>query len=451
MLLLFACNAMEPVDSSVAVDSSEPVDSVPSIDSGEPAAPEGALVFSGDPPVNVVVVTLDTSRYDYYGYFTGDAEHSPFLTARMNEGVVLANHRSCSNATPDSIPCLMLGGPGLEQGYVARVEGTSWRKVDEELELAPEIFSAAGYQTMLASAHAGTSPGFGTAQGFTDVYFEDNTIAELMVGEALAMSTELVEPFFLNVHLLDTHAPYNPPADYLDALDDLDELPYDLSRSTGTSALAAEWSGLSEEEQALALAHIDVRYRAAVRYLDDQVGRLVVGLEEQGLMDRTLLLVWSDHGEELLEREELGHGSTMYDAAQRALAFFWAPGLEHVHWTGPTQHGDLMPTVMQAVGLEPAATSSGQLVGTRSEQDPLYAYKYLEHQSTLMVVKGDHKLHYGWGGTAMLFDVASDPNEDMDLLASEPELASELWDLLEPRVRAIEAMYPDPPAGDPGL
>lgn len=115
------------------------------------------------------------------------------------------------------------------------------------------------------------------------------------------------EPFFLWLHYMDPHNPYNPPSDYQPVVDEKEA--YRLEVLRGTSA---------HEEGNIRWREVDRKmfkdlYDGEVRYIDKEVSRLITKIEDLGYGDNTLIVVTADHGEEFWEHGGLGHGRTMYD------------------------------------------------------------------------------------------------------------------------------------------
>lgn len=103
------------------------------------------------------------------------------------------------------------------------------------------------------------------------------------------------------------------------------------------------------------------RYKNAVHYIDSQIGRIVAAFEEKGLMDRTVLLVTGDHGDEFYENGYFGHTSSFGDYQVRTVFVLHVPGEGPREVGRLTSHMDFVPTVMELIGAvtPPAAYSQG--------------------------------------------------------------------------------------------
>ncbi len=134
-------------------------------------------------------------------------------------------------------------------------------------------------------------------------------------------------PFFVWVHLFDPHMPYDPPA---------------------ASREVLQAGGMASENERRIAA-----YDAEVHFADRQVGLLLERLEAARLLDNTITIVTSDHGEGLMNHDEMFHGRTLFEEAMRVpLVFRWPRGLEAGRRVeGPTLLADLTPTVLELAGI----------------------------------------------------------------------------------------------------
>ena len=107
-------------------------------------------------------------------------------------------------------------------------------------------------------------------------------------------------PFFAFVNYMDAHAPYVPPDSLYDRFG-----PRRTWRARGDLMFKDDWTEAELEAERAA-------YDATIAYLDEQVARLLAGLAERGRLDHTLVIVASDHGEQLGEHGLVDHGNSLY-------------------------------------------------------------------------------------------------------------------------------------------
>ncbi len=127
-------------------------------------------------------------------------------------------------------------------------------------------------------------------------------------------------PFFAFLNLYDAHAPYLPPEPYASRFGDVAQLgDYQREYAKGGSHHRDEFT-----PQQLASAH--AAYDACIAALDADIGRFVAALRERGVLDRTVLVITSDHGEAFGEHAGVGHGKELYDESVRVPLLIRLPG-----------------------------------------------------------------------------------------------------------------------------
>jgi arylsulfatase A-like enzyme len=178
------------------------------------------------------------------------------------------------------------------------------------------------------------------------------------------------------------------------------------------------------------------------------MGRLLAGLEERGLMEKTVVLVASDHGEELWEHQEqerargyepvADHGHSLYRELVRVPGLLWVPGGSPAVVEEPAELADFAPTLLALLGVEPPPYPgrdllSGPVAGALEEGPPWVGGFLLYGPERAAVRRGPWKLvvPVGGGGGSELYDLEGDPGEHRDLAAERPERAAELRGLLQ--------------------
>lgn len=204
---------------------------------------------------------------------------------------------------------------------------------------------------------------------------------------------------------------------------------------------------LDEEE-------IRQRYALEVEFTDRELGRLLAGLEAQGLMDNTLVVLTSDHGEGLGDHDLVGHVSQLYDSLLHVpLIVSWPgelpQGLVIDDFVGLT---DIFPTVAELVGADPPGRASGVSLVPLLHGDPapprsFYSATFRPQSSLDMqgVLAGDLKYIHAWSDTRdreELYHMIRDPHELEDLAATQPEDLARLQVLLEGRLAEVAESKP---------
>ena len=242
------------------------------------------------------------------------------------------------------------------------------------------------------------------------------------------------EPFFLQVGFPGPHPPYDPTERYLTPYLDRD-LPepirdYDLdTQPTPMRELrehhqehdhdaVVHLADPSAEQLRLQRAH----YYANCTMIDDQVGKIIAALERRGVLDDTIIIFSSDHGDCLNDH---GHSQkwTMYEQSVRVPMIIAGPGVtKDKRDDGLVALFDLGPTILEAAGVAPpdwmeARSLWPNLEGQATQRDQVFAEHsddkiLVQTEYMTMIRKGDWKLvHFVDFDEGQLFDLASDPGE----------------------------------------
>lgn len=297
-------------------------------------------------PRNVVLLVLDTVRADALEPYGAPSGASPAIASLAASGAARSDVFATACWTLPSHASLFTGrlprALGLGQAPGGSPAGARPVLESERERLLPEVLRRAGWDTRACSANVWVSETAGFSTGF-DVFEEVDTgrrqeelerddrrgrlawareglraraddgarAAEAVLGRWLAEPRE--RPFFWFVNLVEAHSPYLPPKPY----DDLG--PIERIRAAGEARrylnLSAVWraclTGTLPPEDALErMRHL---YARSVRLADDWVERLLSRLDSHGLLDDTLVLVTSDHGENFGEDGLMAHAFSLDD------------------------------------------------------------------------------------------------------------------------------------------
>ncbi len=253
---------------------------------------------------------------------------------------------------------------------------------------------------------------------------------------------EMEDPLFLQIGFPGPHPPFDPIEHYADSYleRDLNIMPVTEAEMDGQPETLKSLRARIEERKADSidfdpLASDEQRQRQRAYYLanvtmiDEQVGRILAALEQRGMLDNSVVIFTSDHGD-CLGDHGLVEKWNMYDSSVRVPLVVWAPeryqGNRVVE--ALTQWFDIGPTVLELAGAKQAypmeaksllpfmegdgETDQRQYVFSEHAPDPM-----LQDIGYLYMVRGErYKLvDYRGKGEGQLFDLESDPNEQVDL------------------------------------
>jgi arylsulfatase A-like enzyme len=310
------------------------------------------------PRPNVLFVLVDTLRADHLSCYGYERETSPRVDALAREGWLFENHLAHAGQTVPSTISMLVSKYPAEHGFVHLGDGHFARNppyFDDELVFLAEVFERAGYRTGGFVGNPFLKRKTNFAQGF-ERFMHSRGRGSEHVSAALDWlldgDDEPDQPYFVYLHLMDVHSPYRPPAEYARLF-------------TGPSDGRLLYrNGPAPEMRPADLAVTTAAYDAGIRYVDDLIAGLLERLEEAGLLDDTIVVFTSDHGDEFLEHGGLGHGTSVYGELVRVPLILHAPGrlgapqrVAHM-----TQHVDLAPSLLELVGIAAPAGFRGRSV-----------------------------------------------------------------------------------------
>lgn len=392
----------------------------------------------GDRP-NVILVSIDTLRPDHLGVYGYPRGTSPHIDALARESMVFDQAIAHAPSTLSSHASILTSL--LPQHHGASVGGMT-ALAPEVLTLA-EVLKEHGYATASFNGGVQLDAAYGIAQGF-DVYEsvrikgtgpdalqapEDRLIS--MVGRALEWIESVRErPFFLFLHSYEVHHPYTPQDEFWkptqEAYDGV--VPRDVSVGFLVSAINGEVTLREEDRQRIVDA-----YDAEIRSADAAVGELIEQLRRASLLEDTVVIVTSDHGEEFGERGWMGwHSHTLYDELLRVPLLIRLPRAEGggQRIAEQVRGIDVAPTVLSVLGIDvPPAFAGRSLLPWRDRADVDAAVSQQDTGPKRDVVSlrtEEWKLYEG-----RLYHLANDPGERRSVRSAQREVGEQLEGALE--------------------
>jgi len=211
-----------------------------------------------------------------------------------------------------------------------------------------------GYHTYAAVTNWNICPVFNFHQGFEKYLPLGKNDPTSVTDAALKLVSEgLANPFFLWIHYLDPHKPYNPPENYVKMFKGDPQYYRDLNPTNYIKKRKDQgpWGSTpTAKEVADALACYDGEIRAQ----DEQFKRLFCFLRDEGYLNNSLVIFTSDHGEFFGHHGYyFDHGPSPYRELQVPL-FWYCPGLiPPKHSDHPVELVDVVPTMLSLVGIKP--------------------------------------------------------------------------------------------------
>lgn len=357
-------------------------------------------------PRNLLVITLDTIRADRLPPYGFAGVETRLLDRLAAEGAVFEQTFA---AVPLTLPSHATLFTGLYPPRLG-VRDNTGAPLASGFQTLAEVMNERGLATAAFVASGVLAKGRGLEQGF-GVYADGSTApcaggasarrrANEVVDDAVAwLGSQAPSPFFVWIHVYDTHQPYDLPDEYRRRYAD--------------------------------------PYLAAIAFQDAQMLRVIDALESRNQLDRTLVVVVGDHGESLGDHGEQSHGLFVYDEALHVPFVMRGPGIPPGRVSALTRVVDVMPTILEFFGLAapdvdgvslvPLATGTGPDPQLDVYSESLYPERF--GWARLRSLRDD-RYKVIEAPRSELYDLVSDPGEQRNVLHQQPAIGAAMLDRL---------------------
>lgn len=287
---------------------------------------------------NILVLLLDTTRADHLSFYGYDRPTSPVIDAFAKENLVCSYAVTAAPWTPPSVTSILSGlyvsSHGLMPPNGREEAQQASARLESNVDTLQKVLKGRGYTTAAVSPNPWISKDFGFDQNFDSFTFIGRARAEEVTKAGMAELDRLSadgKPFFLYMHYLDPHDPYDPPEAY-------------------RKLFSGPVTGRTYKEKALRNIGL---YDGEIRYLDDWLGKLFSYLKEKGLYDDLTIVLVGDHGEQFYERGNHGHGNQLFNEEVHVpLIIKTGPDSKHKRIDFTVSTIDIYPTVLELLGIE---------------------------------------------------------------------------------------------------
>lgn len=437
----------------------------------QPAIPPPVLAEGAKKP-NIIFLMIDTLRADRVGRYGHSGKLTPTIDALAAEGVWFER---CQSAAPWTLPSIA----SLFTSYYPSVhKATDYKKVEgarkeggdevvsmlnNDFDTLAEALASHGYQTAAVSLNPFILNRFGFGQGFS--FFADGAPESGAVGtdanqaafQWLDKTRETDKPFFLYLHYMDCHGPYDAPAKYVDplmqameanpkktALTDkqrryLPDYPIQhyLRRKPPLGSDPSRYSRLQGYQE-----YWIAGYEAGVHEQDDCLADLIAGLKKRGVWDDAYVILVADHGEAFGEHDYWDHGGGQHQHQLSVPLILRWPGVlpKNRGIAGVARTIDIMPTILDQLRIKFAFGQGASLVPAITTGQVSAANVVYSESAKAAGARQDAILSGNWKlirvqipadgpveqERVQLFDLAIDPGEQADVSSSKPEVVKSL-------------------------
>jgi arylsulfatase A-like enzyme len=400
-------------------------------ETAEPTAP------AAEARPNLLLISVDTLRADALSSYGAARQTTPFLDSLAAEGVRFEHAYATASWTTPSVVSMLTSSYPNRHRMGGRLRGIprAWSTIPETLPNLASRLGELGYRTYGLVANTNLAPERGFDRGFdrflclgtadldeVDQAFEP-WIEEIVGGEG---------PWFVWLHLLDPHGPYNGRQPWIDEYGD-DHERFGFLDGMRSELLSQKAPKLLDVHMEYVRALYDSEVAATADYLKSVFERLP-GSED------AFVLFTADHGEEFLDHGGMQHGRTLYDESTRIPMILRTPDREPagVVAEGAVSLVDVLPTLLAAAGDKPIENAVGEnlltQLGDSASNARIVVAELLRGSVDRAVMDGRYKLiltERKGQTTAELFDLQNDPGEQHNLVTDEAERVARLTAWIE--------------------
>lgn len=397
---------------------------------------------------NIVLITIDALRADHLSCYGYERNTSPNIDNIAGKGFIFQNATAPSSWTAPSVVSLLTSVYPTNHGVI---HGVGYKKnktlhvqevFSNQLFTLTEVLKANGYTTFGVASNLHLSEHFGFGRGF-DYYKCLPFLPAPQVNKTVySWGGEIrnAKKFFLWIHYFDPHHYYNARNPWI----------ADYASSALTKELKLfkkSWIELRQliptfREKPQTLSNLIALYDSEINFVDSSIGELFKTFEFD---DNTLVVITADHGEEFLEKDQLGHGSNLYRETINIPLIVKLPQCsQKAEVNRHVSLVDVMPTILQSINIKsPEQTLGKSLLQTNGllfwlkkklliSDTAQYKFSEMDTIATLKtIITPEWKYIYNCKReTGQLFNIQADPLELNDLVDNRVEESSQLKERL---------------------
>lgn len=374
---------------------------------------------------NLILLVVDALRSDHLPlyasvYGEGHAVRMPHTQVEADKGAVVFLHNQA--ASPSSPP----SHGSIQTGMIPRVHGVDGDR--GSLKPGTPMISTQVVKAGISAGYFGNNPfGMGRleAPGAWTAFHQPGkegksndcqTLVKMMLDFSV-QENQAGKRFFISSLPYETHTPYR----YHEGISEhYYKGPWapPLGKSVNGDVLGALGAGkmtLSDQQW----KQLKGLYRGEAEYWDQCFGQLVSGLEKAGLLDDTVLVLTSDHGEGMFEHKRMGHAFGHYrELGDVPFVVFWPQVFDRVRSVPEiTSHRDIAPTVLDILGVEadPRVQGESVLPMARRAGPSTPRVVSLEYGRSYSLRSRRYKFIADYNGVQEIYDLADDPWETVDI------------------------------------
>lgn len=401
--------------------------------------------------MKIILISLDTLRADRLSSYGYAHPTSPYMDKIASQGVLFENTFAADIPTEVAHTGIFTGKVGLTTGVVSH--GSDLSYLPKSVNWLPELLRRGDFTTAAVDNLYHLKEWFARGyEYYMNAIGKERWIDGRRINDLAKpwLQAHKDEDFFLFLHYWDPHTPYLPPKEYIPQFYGEERDPYDPNNHSMDPAYNHRAYPFFKYHHYDLLGnitdaeYINALYDAEIRYLDDRIRELDEYLEGLGIQEETLLILFGDHGESLTEHEIYWDHCGLYDVTVRVPMIMRFPG--HIsagrRVSGMVQQVDMMPTILEAAGLDVLNDLDGKSLwpSIHGDENGTQLAVYLSEcawQASRGLRTNEFKLIRTVDSGPFqrppleLYDLNMDPKETVNLAESRPDIAAQLQSRLD--------------------
>jgi arylsulfatase A-like enzyme len=396
------------------------------------------------PNCNVILITIDALRPDHLGCYGYERNTSPNIDRLAKEGILFKNAIAQYQQTTQSIASILTGNYPHTHGVIT-LDGIL---PNSSITLA-EVLKDNDYETGAVVSIDTLATFTNLNQGF-DFYDDEIKMTGVLIEKREAdkvtdsainwVKKNMDRSFFLWVHYIDTHGPYRPPYPYNETFigdkyfDWNKSIPLNLdsSKPFGSYGLIPYYvidRNITNPDYYIS------QYDGEIRFVDNEIKRLLLSLEDLGLAQNTIIIITADHGEYLGERNVFfNHGGCPYDIMIKVPLVIRVPKttLKNKIIDAQVRSIDIMPTILDILDIPLNNKIDGASLESLISGKGNFSHYAIgawknEFENFMSIRTNEWKFIYDFNNqTEKLYNLKEDPKETKNVVNEEPEIAENL-------------------------
>ncbi len=338
-------------------------------ESNDPASPlpPSRPTARGPRPKNLILISIDTVRADHLGSYGYDRPTTPRLDAYAETGALFLN---CTSPSSWTVPAHLSIFTGLEPATHGCVYYPEPGRLNDNFDTMAKIFTRGGFRTAAFTGGGYCGDRHGIDIGFEHFESRGNRFEHNLPGVLDWLDRTDDEPFFLFFHGFNAHRTYAPPPPYYTQFAEGYTGKYDILQFKPNQPIPSPAD----------LKYVVSQYDGEIAFIDTLLDTFFTRLSQRGLLEDTLVIITSDHGDEFYEHDNCDHIHTLYDELVQVPWIMFGPSVPAIKVQEQVGTIDILPTVLAMFDLQTdsplqGTDRSGLLAGESVQAEtPVYTF-----------------------------------------------------------------------------